>query len=335
MNVSPCLQKVNKTCQSSPSSSHIEHTIATSPISTSNESKIYRDVVGDRILKPVQVPKFENVTTPLTEKLLGDVVVACGITLGIAPFMTVVDKAIVQRAAGSHTIIHSCMESISNIARHPFSYIRSPMFLMMWGVYAATYTAANSLKTIAEHFEGLESDSIKKAQCNKLGKSTVFFGTTIVNSTTTLLKDQAYARMFGNASAAARVPLISYTLWATRDFMVIGSSFILPEIVSKTLEEQGIEKRKSLAISQIMCPVMTQVVAGPIQLLGLDFYNRPMEHLSTIKAAQARIKLLGDKFFSIFGARVARIAPAYGIGGIGNTHFRNEWRKNVEMKWKS
>ena len=54
--------------------------------------------------------------------------------------MTTVDKAIVQRAAGTHTILQSCVESLTSIFRNPVGYVKSPMFLMMWGVYASTYT---------------------------------------------------------------------------------------------------------------------------------------------------------------------------------------------------
>ena len=76
----------------------------------------------------------------LSMNLIGDVIVACGVTLGIAPFMSIIDKSIVQRAAGTHTIVESCVQSITSMARNPVEFVKSPMFLMMWGVYAATYT---------------------------------------------------------------------------------------------------------------------------------------------------------------------------------------------------
>ena len=74
--------------------------------------------------------------TDLLSKLAGDVIVACGVTFGIAPFMSVIDKSIVQRAAGTHSIVQSCTESVTTIARKPVTFLKSPMFLMMWGVYA-------------------------------------------------------------------------------------------------------------------------------------------------------------------------------------------------------
>lgn len=309
-------------------------TITTFSSSTMNDESLFDLIVENKILSPVSIPELPTFSGRLREKLLGDVAVASIITLGVAPFVTIIDKAIVQRAAGSHTIMRSSIESISTMARNPIKFVKSPMFLMMWGVYAATYSAANSLKTIVEHIEEQKNDDPAEEKDNKMGKTVIFAGTTLVNSTTTLLKDQAYARMFGTVGAATKVPMISYGLWASRDCMVIGSSFILPEIVSKSLEEQGFERTKALSTSQIVCPVVTQVVAGPVQLLGLDFYNRPMNDLSYSQAAQQRLQLLGNKFFSIFAARVARIAPAYGVGGVGNTYLRDQWRARVEEKYQ-
>ena len=81
-----------------------------------------------------------NIPQDLVAKLAGDVIVACGVTLGITPFMSIIDKSVVQRAAGTHTILQSSVESFSAMTRHPARFVKSPMFLMMWGVYAATYT---------------------------------------------------------------------------------------------------------------------------------------------------------------------------------------------------
>ncbi len=87
-------------------------------------------------------PLLEHSFTPseLVQKLAGDVVVACGITFGIAPVMSVIDKSIVQRAAGTHTVSSSIASSLATMVQNPVAFVKSPAFLMMWGVYAATYT---------------------------------------------------------------------------------------------------------------------------------------------------------------------------------------------------
>jgi hypothetical protein len=48
--------------------------------------------------------------------------------------------------------------------------------------------------------------------------------------------------------------------------------------------------------------------------------------------ASERIRFQVQNFGAIVGARIARIAPAYGVGGIGNTYFRDKWRDRVLKK---
>ncbi len=72
--------------------------------------------------------------------------------------------------------------------------------------------------------------------------------------------------------------------------------------------------------------------AGPVQLLALDIYNRPLQQMTFQQKSAERIRFQMQNFFSIVGARVARIAPAYGVGGIGNTYFRDKWRNRVVRK---
>ena len=152
--------------------------------------------------------------------------------------------------------------------------------------------------------------------------------TTVVNSASSLVKDKFYARQFG--TTASKMPLITYGLWGIRDCIVIGSSFILPEYVCNSIQQQtGLDTKTSLQISQFTCPVLAQVVATPAQMLGLDFYNRPLADLSYKAAAMDRARFLYTNFSSILGARIVRIAPSYGIGGIGNTYFRERWRDYV------
>mmetsp|Transcript_3029 Transcript_3029/g.5688 ORF Transcript_3029/g.5688 Transcript_3029/m.5688 type:complete len:390 (-) Transcript_3029:80-1249(-) len=254
-------------------------------------------------------------------KLFGDLLSATTVTLGIAPVITVIDKAIVENAAGQKTLFNSVGTSLRNMATKPVKFFKSPMFLLMWGTYSSTYAAANSIRTLTEEWRVGHSQS----------QSSLFVGTTIVNSGTTMLKDRAYAKMFGASEAAARaIPKITYGFWATRDLLVIGSSFVMPRIVGERLvADFGIEEGRAGKIAQFSCPILTQFIAGPIQLLGLDFYNRPMCDLGWRAAALSRLEFLKSQFWTIVGCRIARIAPAYGIGGIGNTYFRDSWREMI------
>lgn len=306
--------------------------LATSSMQVEESSLVHNSM---HITTGTTTDSHHLLSSDLSSKLMGDVVVACGVTFGVAPFMAVIDKAIVQRAAGTHTVLQSAAQSVTTMVRSPISYVKSPMFLMMWGVYAATYSTANCLKTIVEHQEyfNSESSSTPSSSSSSSGgsKFAVFATTTAVNSSSTMLKDRFYARSFGaSLSVASKVPLITYGLWGLRDCMVIGSSFILPEMICGTLEEHtSLDSASALRISQFTCPIATQTLAGPVQLLGLDIYNRPLSHMSWREMVRERFQFQCANFTSIVGARIARIAPAYGLGGVCNTHFRDQWRESL------
>lgn len=80
----------------------------------------------------------------LTVKLLGDIGISAIVALGAAPWISVIDKAVVERSAGRRTILQSCTETLRTMARDPMAYLRSPMFLIMWGCYASTYATGRS-----------------------------------------------------------------------------------------------------------------------------------------------------------------------------------------------
>lgn len=281
--------------------------------------------------------KREHVSSNLGQKLMGDIAIGSAVTFSVVPFLTVVDTAIVRKAAGTHTMLSSAADSLATMMRNPAAYLKSPAFLFMWVTYAATYSTANSLKTIVEHrdYYNANVDPYKSTDStsNNRNRMTVFLGTSIVNSGASLLKDRAYAKMFGTSGAAASVPLVSLGLWATRDFMVVGSSFVLPDILSKHLQEEyNVHKGDAQKVAQLTLPVMTQFLVGPIQLLGLDFYNRPLANLTVRDAFVERTRFLIQGFTSVVSARIIRIAPGYGIGGVLNTNLRDSWRDRLIQK---
>ena len=252
----------------------------------------------------------------LLARLLGDVIVAATVTLFVAPCMTVIDRAIVEKAATNKPMLSSIKTSVIEMATKPTDYVKSPMFLMMWATYGLTYSAANTLRTLTDVYNTAPA----------VTQTTLFVGTTVVNSSATMMKDRAYATMFGGSAAPAAIPKLTYACWAMRDFMVIGSSFILPDISKKYLINNfNLDEVAAGRFSQLACPVATQLVAGPVQLLGLDLYNRPLKNLSMTATITSRWNFQVVNFKGIVAARVARIAPAYGIGGIGNTYLRDAY----------
>lgn len=265
-----------------------------------------------------------------------DSVALIGITVAlcVSPFLTVVDKAIVESTNGSRTILRSGLDSIRYMARNPVEYIRSPTFLLMSLVYGCTYATANSFKTLEEHSSYQRERAVQRgAQPSSVhvGKVGVFLGTTFVNSATSMIKDRAYARMFSNtATQATSFPRATYAMWMMRDLSVIGSSFILPDIVSQHLvEKYDVERSRAQNMCQLGLPVAAQLVAGPFHFLGLDLFNRNLDHKSMSQAFIDRSQKLYQGIGPVVMARVARIAPGYGIGGVLNTKLRTAWREHL------
>lgn len=279
----------------------------------------------------------------LGSKLAGDALVAVAVTFGVSPFLTVVDKAIVESTAGTNTVLSSAANSIKSMARNPVEYFKSPTFLLMWGVYSATYTTANAFKTLEEHATysmdrsnstNAASDSSKSNQNKNAGmfKAAAFLGTTVVNSGASMLKDRAYARMFSGTTSSTSFPRTTYALWMMRDLSVIGSSFLLPDLVSAKMVEYyngEMDRERARNLCQIGLPVLAQFVASPFQYLGLDVYNRNLKGLTTTQAILDRSRKMSQGIAPVIAARIARIIPGYSIGGVANTKLRSAWREKL------
>jgi len=255
--------------------------------------------------------------------LLGDVTIAAGVTAMAAPFLTIVDKAVVQKSSGKHTLMQSAAESAKGMLRNPAAYLRSPTYLWMWGTYAVTYATANSLRTITEYSEQ------QKQSLPVSSDTALFVGTTAVNSSASLLKDRAYAKLFGSGTATA-VPYTSYALWMARDLSVIGSSFILPSHVACYLERHhNMDHKRAAEVAQFATPMAAQFVASPLHYLGLDIYNNNKLNGGIVSRIQQRWMSLRFALPQVIAARMLRILPGYSITGVLNTKLRTEYREKV------
>ena len=347
IDIIPNFDRTNDTLFSSTTTSELPIRISVLAPSSDTDIKITKRPRPKQKQTISSISTVTAASTHLGSKLIGDAMVATGVTFCVSPFLTVVDKAIVESAAGSNTIIKSGINSIKYMARNPVEYIKSPTFLLMWAVYSATYTTANAFKTLEEHvtYSNDRSSSSSSSSASSVGdqkqqtttnnlgmfKLGAFVGTTVVNSGTSMMKDRAYARMFsGSSSTAASFPRSTYALWMMRDLSVIGSSFLLPDIVSPMLvEHHGMEKDRAHNICQIGLPVLAQFIAGPFQYLGLDMYNRNLNGMTTSQATFDRTRQLYQGVAPVIAARIARIIPGYSIGGVANTKLRTTWRESL------
>jgi len=140
-------------------------------------------------------------------------------------------------------------------------------------------------------------------------------------------KDSQFARFFGNpATKASPIPKISYALFALRDSMTIFASFNLPPLLSPHIPRftEALEKEVNRAnVAQFLAPAGIQIFSTPVHLLGLDFYNRS----GRLGFAERFARIKRDWAVSAF-ARMGRIVPAFGFGGVVNTGVRR-WGMEV------
>jgi hypothetical protein len=152
-------------------------------------------------------------------------------------------------------------------------------------VFAGTYCTANCTETICKFFD-LPVDYPK------------FLATSLVNVTLSVRKDALYAVMYRPASSARKpVGWSTLGLFGIRDAMTIVSSFILPHPLAKRLSSYtNTSYEMSYFICQLMTPVSIQLLSTPINLMGLNIYNKPTstmtEHLQFIRKVRIVVCVL-------------------------------------------
>ncbi|GMF21408.1 unnamed protein product [Phytophthora fragariaefolia] len=247
----------------------------------------------------------------LAKQLVADTLAAMAASLGVAPFITIVDRAIIENASGARPLGRGLKELSVEFLKHPLRFVGKREFHLIFGLYTATYVTANVVDSVCEY---AEAD-------NQMPK---FIGTTAVNMSLCIAKDRAFARMFGVIAPAA-FPLTSIGLFAVRDSMTCAASFNAPKVLAKKIEDNGVmDKATAGTFAQLVCPAAVQFVSTPLHLLGLDLYNNKGH------AVAKRVSFVQREYVKSVFARVGRIGPAFGIGGVGNTYFRNTLRAKLE-----
>lgn len=130
----------------------------------------------------------------------------------------------------------------------------------------------------------------------------------------------------GAGAAKGGIPPITYALFAARDMLTVFASFNVPPRLAPLLPlPSTFENYASRAsTAQFLAPAAVQAISTPLHLLGLDLYNRP--GVSTSERVSRVVRDWGKSF----GARVCRIVPAFGVGGVVNTRVRGTWMRELE-----
>nr|OQO21059.1 hypothetical protein B0A51_11466 [Rachicladosporium sp. CCFEE 5018] len=227
----------------------------------------------------------------------------------VAPLICMIDKGIIENASGKRSISASLLASATTLFTRPHRFLTSKPFLLIFAVYTGTYLTANTLDTTL-------STVRKKDAATATSGAPKFFATSAANMSLSLYKDSQFTKMFGTVSARP-VPPVTYALFAVRDSLTIFASFNLPTVISPRLAEVLPAAIPAASTAQFLAPAAIQLLSTPFHLLGLDFYNRNGD----TKMGERFSKVRQDWGMSSL-ARMCRIVPAFGVGGVVNGGMR-------------
>ncbi|PPJ49682.1 hypothetical protein CBER1_02164 [Cercospora berteroae] len=258
-------------------------------------------------------------TKNLSQRLVVDAGCAAAAGALVAPIVSMVDKAIMENASGKRPLMQSIKASLSQLLLRPHAYIASKPFALILMVYGGTYLSANFLDTFKA------TTRARPASRTSAGFDK-FIATSAANVSLTMIKDSQFTKMYGTVSARP-VPPVTFALYALRDSMTIFASFNLPPMIAPNLPlSETAEKYISrTSAAQFLAPAGIQLLSTPLHLLGLDMYNRNGDTTMADRMRKVRTDWLKSSF-----ARMCRIVPAFGFGGVVNNTLRLKFQKQLE-----
>lgn len=234
-----------------------------------------------------------------------------------------------MRRAATQRSFAQCLKSfVFPLSRLPYTLLASVPARLVFSVYLGTYATANSIDT-------LTSFSRSSAPTDVTAGTSKFVGTVVVSTGLTVFKDSRMAQFFGTSGTRLPTPAITYCLFTARDAITIFASFNLPTLLAPRLRNMppAVQKRFGKMLetesgrfktAQFLLPAACQVVTTPIHLLGLDLYNR-RNRLGFV----SRFGRIFKDCEMAVPARVVRIIPAFGIGGVTNASTRRMLMERV------
>lgn len=110
--------------------------------------------------------------------------------------------------------------------------------------------------------------------------------------------------------------------------MTIFASFNLPQILGPGLPlSESMERYVSRAsAAQFLAPAGIQFLSTPLHLYGLDLYNRSAGNV----VVGERLRKVRVDWVKSSLARMCRIVPAFGIGGVVNNDLRGRVMRGLE-----
>ena len=165
-----------------------------------------------------------------------------------------------------------------------------------------------------------------------------FATTTLVNVPMGVWKDIRFAQIFGTRAApssteAVKAALVksrgaaraATSIFLVRDSVTIFGSFTLaPKLAEAIPDSFASSPHAKPVITQLTVPVLTQLVATPLHLLGLDLYMRQHTIPLVDRLVQSQRYLASTTL-----VRCIRIIPAFGFGCLANLEMRSIFHKKL------
>lgn len=211
--------------------------------------------------------------------------------------------------------------------RNPSRFVFQVPFGLIWTLYATTFTVANGTDSLC-----------KKLEASATGLIT-FASTTLVNVPLGVWKDIRFAQIFGTktqpAGEAVRQTFVQTRgatraatgIFLLRDCVTIFGSFTLAPRLSSLIPDDitASHPHAKIVISQLMVPVLSQLVATPLHLLGLDLYSRQgVPFVDRVVQSQRYLP-------SSTVVRCIRIIPAFGFGCLANMELRSAFHRKLNV----
>ncbi|KAI1366240.1 hypothetical protein F5Y08DRAFT_141476 [Xylaria arbuscula] len=269
------------------------------------------------------------------DRLVGDASAAAISATLASPAIVLIDRAVVAKTASGDGILKALWTQAVHAGRRPGAFLFGRPFAIMWTLYAATYTAASFTDTLTEKYYATAATTA------------TFLATTAVNVPLGIWKDIRYAQLFSHNStadakkpitASSKLPLTSPItatvpvptprrmprsvtgVFLARDAITLFGSFTMAPRLATAIPDSLVSNiHAKAAVSQLTVPILTQLVATPVHLLGLDLYQRQEKGVTLSN----RVSSIGPGLGGATFARCLRILPAFGFGVLANQELRS------------
>jgi len=228
-----------------------------------------------------------------------------------------------ENASGRRSLGDSLRSSLKTLALRPHQIIASKPFALIFMLYGGTYLTANTLDTATSTVRNLPPTHVTAG-------TTKFAASSAANIGLCIYKDKVFVQLFRAPGAALRpVTTPSFALFALRDCMTIFASFNVPPLLGPVLSQRlGDEVQRYASgqtLAQFAAPAFVQIFSTPVHLLGLDIYNRPVGadgQRRNMPDWRDRWTAVRKNWAVSTAARICRIVPAFGVGGVVNMKVR-------------